>query len=94
MAPPTWTSINICTHPEVSVGVQTMHISLVVFSMQMIDDFSCRKINGLPCEQYMVLSGVVAMATCAVFLRLSCTLKLAVLLLAAALYTYLTETYR
>lgn len=94
MAPPTWTAINICTLPEVSVGIQTMHTSLMIVSMQMIDDFSCRKINGLPCEQYMVLSGVVAMATCAVFLRLSCMLKLAALLLAAALYTYLTETHR
>ncbi|XP_073351647.1 adenylate cyclase type 8-like [Pagrus major] len=44
--------------------------------------------------EYMVLSGVVAMVTCAVFLRLSCVLKLAVLLLAAALYTYLIETQR
>ncbi|XP_028998169.1 adenylate cyclase type 8 isoform X2 [Betta splendens] len=44
--------------------------------------------------EYMVLSGVVAMVTCVVFLRLSCMLKLAVLLLAAALYTYLIETYR
>ncbi|XP_067357091.1 adenylate cyclase type 8 isoform X1 [Channa argus] len=44
--------------------------------------------------EYMVLSGVVATVTCAVFLRLSCVLKLAVLLLAAALYTYLIETHR
>lgn len=42
----------------------------------------------------MVLSGVVAMVTCAVFLRLSGVLKLAILLLAAALYTFLIETYR
>lgn len=42
----------------------------------------------------MVLSGVVAMVTCAVFLRLSCVLKLAVLLSAAALYTYLIDTHR
>lgn len=46
------------------------------------------------CAQFLVLSGVVAMVTCAVFLRLSCILKLAVLLLAAALYTYLIETHR
>lgn len=49
---------------------------------------------NLPSVQYMVLSGVVAMVTCVVFLRLSCVLKLAVLLLAAALYTYLIETHR
>lgn len=42
----------------------------------------------------MVLSGVVAMVTCAVFLRLSCVLKLAVLVLAASFYTYLIETHR
>lgn len=50
--------------------------------------------QNLPSVQYMVLSGVVAMVTCAVFLRLSCVLKLAVLLLAAALYAYLIETRR
>ena len=50
--------------------------------------------NNRSCLQYMVLSGVVAMVTCAVFLRLSCVLKLAVLLLSAALYTYLIETQR
>uniref|UniRef100_A0A3B4HA60 adenylate cyclase n=1 Tax=Pundamilia nyererei TaxID=303518 RepID=A0A3B4HA60_9CICH len=45
-------------------------------------------------EDYMVLSGVVAMVTCAVFLRLSCVLQLAVLLLFAALYTYIIKNYR
>lgn len=42
----------------------------------------------------MVLSGVVAMVTCAVFLRLSCVWKLVILLLAAALYAFLIETHR
>ncbi|XP_018522647.1 adenylate cyclase type 8 [Lates calcarifer] len=51
-------------------------------------------INICTNPEYMVLSGVVAMVTCTVFLRLSCVLKLAVLLLAAALYTYLMETHR
>ncbi|XP_045907833.1 adenylate cyclase type 8 [Micropterus dolomieu] len=51
-------------------------------------------INICTHPEFMVLSGVVAMATCAVFLRLSCVLKLAVLLLATALYTYLIETHR
>ncbi|KAG7232299.1 hypothetical protein INR49_009057 [Caranx melampygus] len=51
-------------------------------------------INICTHPEYMVLSGVVAMVTCAVFLRLSCVLKLAVLLLAAALYTYLIDTHR
>ncbi|KAM9835986.1 adenylate cyclase type 8-like [Aulostomus maculatus] len=51
-------------------------------------------INICTHPEYMVLSGVVAMVTCAVFLRLSCVLKLAVLLLAASLYTYIVETHR
>ncbi|XP_075871280.1 adenylate cyclase type 8-like isoform X2 [Nelusetta ayraudi] len=51
-------------------------------------------INICTHPEFLVLSGVVAMVTCAVFLRLSCMLKLAVLLLAAALYTYLIETHR
>lgn len=34
------------------------------------------------------------MVTCAVFLRLSCVLQLAVLLLFAALYTYIIKNYR
>lgn len=41
--------------------------------------------------EFFILSGVVAMVTCAVFLRLSCLLKLAVLMLAIAVYTYLIE---
>lgn len=36
-----------------------------------------------------MLSGVIAMVTCAVFLRLNSLLKLAVLLLAVAVYSYL-----
>lgn len=43
-----------------------------------------------PCHpQIFVLSGVIAMVTCAVFLRLNSLLKLAVLLLAVAVYAYL-----
>ncbi|KAI7804460.1 putative adenylate cyclase type 8 [Triplophysa rosa] len=41
--------------------------------------------------EFFVLGGVVAMVTCAVFLRLSCLLKLAVLMLVIAVYTYLIE---
>ncbi|KAM3585695.1 uncharacterized protein V6R79_024735 [Siganus canaliculatus] len=51
-------------------------------------------VNVCSHPEYMVLSGVVAMVTCAAFHRLSCLLKLAVLLLAAAIYTYLMETHR
>ncbi|XP_034755418.1 adenylate cyclase type 8 isoform X1 [Etheostoma cragini] len=39
--------------------------------------------------EVFVLSGVIAMVTCAVFLHLNSLLKLAVLLLAVAIYTYL-----
>ncbi|CAJ1078016.1 adenylate cyclase type 8 [Xyrichtys novacula] len=39
--------------------------------------------------ELFVLSGVIAMVTCAVFLRLNSLLKLAVLLLAVAVYSYL-----
>lgn len=42
----------------------------------------------------MVLSVVVAMVTCAVFLRLSCMLQLAFLLLTAGFYAYIIETRR
>lgn len=41
--------------------------------------------------EYFVLSGILAMVTCAVFLRLSCLLKLVVLLMVIAVYTYLIE---
>ncbi|KAG1971554.1 adenylate cyclase type [Pimephales promelas] len=41
--------------------------------------------------EFFVFSGVLAMVTCAVFLRLSCLLKLAVLMLVIAVYTYLIE---
>lgn len=41
--------------------------------------------------QVFVLSGVIAMVTCAVFLRLNSLLKLTVLLLAVAVYSYLIQ---
>ncbi|XP_066529227.1 adenylate cyclase type 8 [Hoplias malabaricus] len=41
--------------------------------------------------EFFILSGVLAMVTCAVFLRLSCLLKLGVLMLVIAIYTYLIE---
>lgn len=42
--------------------------------------------------QYFVFTGVLAMVTCAVFLRLNSVLKLAVLLIMIAIYSLLTET--
>lgn len=62
--------------------------------MSMICYYDCRRINSLDSEQYMVLSGVVSMVTCAIFLRLRCVLKLVILLLATMLYTFLIETHR
>ncbi|KAM7075898.1 adenylate cyclase type 8 isoform 3-T3 [Molossus nigricans] len=42
--------------------------------------------------EYFVFTGVLAMVTCAVFLRLNSVLKLAVLLIMTAVYALLTET--
>ncbi|TNN28871.1 Adenylate cyclase type 8 [Liparis tanakae] len=43
--------------------------------------------------EYFVFTGVLAMVTCAVFLRLNSVLKLAVLLLMIAVYSLLTEAF-
>lgn len=43
--------------------------------------------------QYFVFTGVLAMVTCAVFLRLNSILKLAVLLVMIAIYSLLTEAF-
>ncbi|XP_066873267.1 adenylate cyclase type 8 isoform X4 [Kogia breviceps] len=43
-------------------------------------------------QNYFVFTGVLAMVTCAVFLRLNSVLKLAVLLIMIAIYALLTET--
>ncbi|XP_028591976.2 adenylate cyclase type 8 isoform X2 [Podarcis muralis] len=42
--------------------------------------------------EYFVFTGILAMVTCAVFLRLNSVLKLAVLLIMIAIYCFLTET--
>lgn len=44
-------------------------------------------------SQYFVFTGVLAMVTCAVFLRLNSVLKLAVLLVMIAIYSLLTEAF-
>uniref|UniRef100_H2RV29 Adenylate cyclase type 8 n=1 Tax=Takifugu rubripes TaxID=31033 RepID=H2RV29_TAKRU len=46
-----------------------------------------------PLAQYFVFTGVLAMVTCAVFLRLNSILKLAVLLVMIAVYSLLTEAF-
>uniref|UniRef100_A0A3B4D7N1 adenylate cyclase n=1 Tax=Pygocentrus nattereri TaxID=42514 RepID=A0A3B4D7N1_PYGNA len=48
-------------------------------------------VNICTYPEFFILSGVVAMVTCAVFLRLSCLLKLAMLMLVITVYTYLIE---
>uniref|UniRef100_A0A3Q3DDS7 Adenylate cyclase type 8 n=1 Tax=Hippocampus comes TaxID=109280 RepID=A0A3Q3DDS7_HIPCM len=50
------------------------------------------KDSGLE-HKYFVFTGVLAMVTCAVFLRLNSLLKLAVLLLMVAVYSLLTEAF-
>uniref|UniRef100_A0A671WY69 Adenylate cyclase type 8 n=1 Tax=Sparus aurata TaxID=8175 RepID=A0A671WY69_SPAAU len=44
-------------------------------------------------QKYFVFTGVLAMVTCAVFLRLNSVLKLAVLLVMIAIYSLLTEAF-
>uniref|UniRef100_A0A3B1IFJ2 Adenylate cyclase type 8 n=1 Tax=Astyanax mexicanus TaxID=7994 RepID=A0A3B1IFJ2_ASTMX len=44
-------------------------------------------------HKYFVFTGVLAMVTCAVFLRLNSVLKLAILLLMIAIYSLLTEAF-
>uniref|UniRef100_A0A8C6PH20 Adenylate cyclase type 8 n=1 Tax=Nothobranchius furzeri TaxID=105023 RepID=A0A8C6PH20_NOTFU len=44
-------------------------------------------------EKYFVFTGILAMVTCAVFLRLNSVLKLAVLLVMIAIYSLLTEAF-
>ncbi|XP_042634286.1 adenylate cyclase type 8 isoform X3 [Cyprinus carpio] len=44
-------------------------------------------------HRYFVFTGVLAMVTCAVFLRLNSVLKLAILLIMIAIYTVLTEAF-
>lgn len=57
---------------------------------EFIKNTFCSASSSLPLSpQVFVLSGVIAMVTCAVFLRLNSLLKLAVLLLAVAVYSYL-----
>ncbi|XP_061842940.1 adenylate cyclase type 8 [Nerophis lumbriciformis] len=53
------------------------------------DNISSRSLTLCTFPEVFVLSGVIAMVTCAVFLRLNSLLKLAVLLLAVAVYSYL-----
>lgn len=48
---------------------------------------------GFNFSQYFVFTGVLAMVTCAVFLRLNSVLKLAVLLVMIAIYSLLTEAF-
>ncbi|KAM9354984.1 adenylate cyclase type 8 [Pholidichthys leucotaenia] len=50
-----------------------------------------RRVPISTCPEIFVLSCVIAMVTCAVFLRLNSLLKLAMLLLAVAVYSYLSH---
>ncbi|KAI5090825.1 adenylate cyclase type 8, partial [Silurus meridionalis] len=55
------------------------------------NDTSQRPLTVCTHPEFFVLSGVVSMVTCAVFIRLSSLLKLTVLLLIATVYTYFVE---
>lgn len=85
--------LTVCTYPEVWISV-VLASSVITFSKSHLTRkpfvhifiFICL-FSSIP--QIFVLSGVIAMVTCAVFLRLNSLLKLAVLLLAVAVYSYL-----
>ncbi|KAG7282049.1 hypothetical protein CRUP_023565, partial [Coryphaenoides rupestris] len=66
------------------LGLLSSSFSMMDRRLFTLDSF-CRD----SCSTFFVLSGVIAMVTCAVFLRLNSQLKLAVLLLAVAAYCYL-----
>uniref|UniRef100_A0A8C2KRA4 adenylate cyclase n=1 Tax=Cyprinus carpio TaxID=7962 RepID=A0A8C2KRA4_CYPCA len=58
-----------------------------------ISPFSLTFREALLEHKYFVFTGVLAMVTCAVFLRLNSVLKLAILLIMIAIYTVLTEAF-
>ena len=76
--------LTVCTYPE----VKTTYNNNIRHNKHVFITFSAKTYLPLP-PQVFVLSGVIAMVTCAVFLRLNSLLKLAVLLLAVAVYSYL-----
>lgn len=78
--------LTVCTYPEVRTTPLSLRFPLVpclLIGLALNRSVSFRHL------QIFVLSGVIAMVTCAVFLRLNSLLKLAVLLLAVAVYSYL-----
>lgn len=79
--------LTVCTSPEVrTAAVQMCRLNL---SLSHSSSASLTS-SSLPVPpQVFVLSGVIAMVTCAVFLRLNSLLKLAALLLAMVVYSYL-----
>ncbi|KTF77765.1 hypothetical protein cypCar_00031966 [Cyprinus carpio] len=83
-----------------------INFSVALFDMIWCNSTETREISSNETEEYQtsqkpltactypeffVLSGVVSMVTCAVFLRLSSLLKLAILLLVVVMYTYFIE---
>lgn len=76
--------LTVCTYPEVCFHLVASNEN-VKKQPQLEKCFTCFFVP----HQVFVLSGVIAMVTCAVFLRLNSLLKLAVLLLAVAVYSYL-----
>lgn len=93
--------LTVCTYPEVWLACSEI-ITVITSPNQMLLHFldknpshpiyfTSKKTSFSlpPCPQIFVLSSVIAMVTCAVFLRLNSLLKLVLLLLAVAVYTYL-----
>lgn len=83
--------LTVCTYPEVQLKQYLSSKTLNKTLYKVIRKAFFISVSfSLPLSpQVFVLSGVIAMVTCAVFLRLNSLLKLAVLLLAVAVYSYL-----
>ncbi|XP_067274124.1 adenylate cyclase type 8 isoform X3 [Pseudorasbora parva] len=92
---------NILTFTAIAI-----HFGMDLFDMIWCNSTETREINTSETDEYQtgqksltactypeffILSGVVSMVTCAVFLRLSSLLKLTILLLVVAIYTYFIE---
>lgn len=78
-----WLECHVLHSPAVEFDADIFKYIIVQMKLTMRFNFS----------QYFVFTGVLAMVTCAVFLRLNSVLKLAVLLVMIAIYSLLTEAF-
>uniref|UniRef100_A0A673I199 adenylate cyclase n=1 Tax=Sinocyclocheilus rhinocerous TaxID=307959 RepID=A0A673I199_9TELE len=93
-----WIHENNSMRNLLTVTAIAINFGMALFDMVRFARFLehlCFVIYQFKCHQFasifFVLSGVVSMVTCAVFLRLSSLLKLAILLLVVVIYTYFIE---